>query len=581
MVTVFNYYHGEEGEVVHSNWIIGKRKLIYSIQLRGNPHRAFVLEHTGSDISIDPILKPGDKTVLVRLGQYSAIWVNKGAEFHPEVEQAIERARERKQYFLRYRNIVSYSRFLATLFVLRIAARTRIPVRLSEPVEKPSTLSITPITVFLSYRSTNVLLAQEFYNNLKRDAKVDVWIDQERQHQVPPEHEHAIASWLQNAIDSCQLFMVLLTEESVNSDWVRNEIIWATEKAQRDDSFHLIVLKLGQVKLPEVARLAQCVLDSESLSYYEMVEETYAAVYQRPGRREWLEEQRLRGWPGITREQTSNYRPPLTDCGRAISLDWIRTADTIHWTLEFEKDSGNERVKGSGQAEVVDLGIRPGDLVGVLEDPHNHRRIYMRSGDLSLSPDEVFQNYVRYLPYRSWDDAPRTLAARISNLLLFVCGLLIIGLTEYFVVSNAIRTASTMEPLPGLDARNSAIFLTILSTELGAYILIRALGQVVFYARPSEFADRSGKSALLYSAKALGSLGVALFLDPLLNFLIFVLLYGFTIGTILLLLEAALGYDMTLVLAYGATIGYGFYVLDEVFPFWDLIKETWPSRSKA
>lgn len=573
MVTVFDYYHGEEGEVVHRHWMIGKRRLIYSMQLRGNPHRAFVLEHTSSDIAIDPLLKPGDKTVFVRLGRYSAIWVKKGDEFHPEVEQAIERAREKHRRFFRYENIVSFSRFLATLYVLVIAARKRIPVRLREPVEKPPALPTTPVKVFLSYRRSNVLLAHEFYNKLKREAKVDVWIDQERQRTVLPEHELAIASWLQQAIDSCQVFMVLLTEESVTSSWVKNEIVWATEKAKRENGFHLIVLKLGQVEIPDFARKAQYVLDSKSLSYHEIVEELYAAVYQRRGRREWLEHQRARGWPGFQREERRFFNPPLTGCGKAISLDWTRTEDTINWTLEYEKDGRKERVTGSGQTQVVDLGIRPGDLIGFL---HSHRRTHMRSGDPGLTADDVFQNYTQQLPRRSWDEASRPLAARIGNLILFVCGLLIIGLIEYFYFRYLFRYFVTelaaSESPDSISARNFTIVATVIVVEFAAYMLIRGLNQVIFYARPSEFGNRSGKTAFWYSVQASVFLGTKAVLDSILNIVIFWIVYALTVGLIIILFQPVFG-DVMLAYRSCAVIGYCFCLLIEAVFLWDLIRE--------
>jgi len=536
--------------------------------------------HTRSDISIDPLLKPDDKAVFVRVGKYSAIWVKKGAEFHPQLQEAIERTRKWTWYFLRHRKIASYSRFLAMLYGLRIAARTHIPVTWREPVEKPSTLLSTPLTVFLSYRSKNVLLAHEFYNSLKQKGKVDVWMDLTRQHDDLPDHDQAIASWLQKAIDSCQVFVVLVTEESVTSDWVRNEIIWATEKAQKANNFHLILLKLGQVEVPDFARKAQYVLDSQSLSYPEIVEELYAAVHQRRGRCEWLEEQRRRGWPKAQREQKGHYQPPLTDCGRAISLDWIRSEDTIHWTLEYERDGRKTRDKGSGEVDVVDLDIRPGDPIGFVQERtsyrHRARRTYMRSADPSLRPDDVFWNYTQHLPRRSWDEAPRPIAAQVSNLLLAICGLLIIGLIEYFYLRYLIKDPSTSQPPAWIDGGNFIIISAVITMEFAAYMLIRGLYQVIFYARPSEFGDRAGKAALRYSVKALGYLGITLVFDSILNVFIFVFLYAFTVGAILLLLQTIFGHDMRLVYSYGAAIGYGFYVLDEMFPLWDIIKEDWP-----
>lgn len=576
METVSNYYHGEEGEVVDSNWICGKSRLIYWMQLRGNPHRAFVSMHTRSDISIDPLLRPGDKTVFVRLGQYSAIWVKKGDEFYPKLEQVIERSRESIRVLNKYRNIASYSRFLAMLYGLMVAARTRIPVRLREPVEKPSTLPTTPLTVFLSYSNKNVLLAHEFYNNLKQKAKVDVWLDLTRQRAESPEQDQDIASWLQRAIDSSQVFMVLLTKESVASEWVRNEIVWATEKAQREHNFHLILVKLGKAQIPDFARNAKYIFDSESLSYHEIVEELFAAVYQRRGRREWLEEQRKLGWPEAEREQKGYFHPPLTNSGRALSLDWIRKGETIHWTLEYEKDGRKTRIKGSGESEIVDLDIRPGDKIGFLQETKYFQSrigIYMRSGDPSLSPHDVFQSYIRQLPRRSWDEVPRPLAARISNLLLFSCGLLVIALTEYFYISYFVKDLSTIEPPSWIEARHFTIVATIINLEFAAYMLIRGLYQVIYYARPFEFGDRSGKTALRYSVKALSYLGITLIFDSILNIFIFVAFYVLTVGIIIQLFHTVFGGDPALAFSYGAAIGYGLYVVDEVFPLWDLIKE--------
>jgi len=127
------------------------------------------------------------------------------------------------------------------------------------------------------------------------------------------------------------------------------------------------------------------------LQFGEIAEELYAAVYQRVGRRAWVEEQHRRGWH--EREpRTPGYEHLMSDGGTAVALHWIEEGDSFRWVLEFEADGIEKRVAGRGPWQVVDVDICPGDSVGCIALGHLNP-LCMRSRDLNLSYGDVIVKY--------------------------------------------------------------------------------------------------------------------------------------------------------------------------------------------
>lgn len=94
------------------------------------------------------------------------------------------------------------------------------------------------------------MLARQIFEDLKYDAKVDVWFDLDQAGEAP-EHRRRIETWLREAVYKSRGFVLLWTSAAKESSWVRREISWASERASRDPNFHFIVLKLDNESVPE------------------------------------------------------------------------------------------------------------------------------------------------------------------------------------------------------------------------------------------------------------------------------------------------------------------------------------------
>lgn len=297
------YFHGEEGEVARLRWAAFGDMVIYRMELRGNPHRSFAQAY-GSDIAIDPILRPGDTARYVRLDKYCGVWVRPGDELGEGLETALSRQRKLLWYIRMYLNLGPLAIPWAMVW---LPLRTRVPVRLGWPGERPpSDAPATRISIFVSYSSREEERARRFCEELRKDARAEIWFAADRSEEAPQppkdeedeeneEHQRRLAQWLEQAIFGCQAFLLVLTEMSVHSEWVRREIRWAAEK-QRSGDFHLICLKLDAVAAPALES-EFTLIDCRGLSPGEIAEELYAAVYRRRGRREWLREQAALGRP--------------------------------------------------------------------------------------------------------------------------------------------------------------------------------------------------------------------------------------------------------------------------------------------
>jgi hypothetical protein len=412
------------------------------MSLRGDPHRRVAYDY-GSDIGIDPQIRSGQRAVYLRINAYAGIWVRPSHQFHPELEKAEKRVMEGREYMEAYQNLKANRR---RKWIEALENRTEIPVRIEKSGLNLTEEPVTPLSLFLSYSRRNVLMARNLFEKLGSEARANAWFDLAQPEEV--QHDEAwITKWLESAIDQSRVFVVLSTRQSAASEWVCREIEWALKKADRGE-LHFVVLKLDETEVPEAVKDTKYTIDCDGLSEGEIFEELYSAVYARPGRRQWLAQQKQRGWP--------NWEPPSrgydhlrTEAGNAISLSWTETGGKTIWSLEYEVEGEKRIVSGSGEKEVVDPNIQPGDKVAFFMFA-SKTPIWMRSEDLIHSPNEVFGAYLKKLRY-----PPRV---RVANAITAVLGLVLILLA---VTTHLLLTARIIRFVPYVLAyvRSQTTFL--------------------------------------------------------------------------------------------------------------------------
>src|SRR6266576_2603787 len=166
MAGIGQYFHGEEGLVTELFWSAWNDALYLSMFLEGNPYRTDTLDY-GSDIGIDPAIKPGCTAHYVRLDSTCGLWVEKGHELSPAVDEALRRCHEnREKYIQRHRySLKTFGR----PWLEQLAKESGIPVTI-QGVDRgrpqPTPTRRPPSSMFLSYSHQDVLLAREFFNSL-------------------------------------------------------------------------------------------------------------------------------------------------------------------------------------------------------------------------------------------------------------------------------------------------------------------------------------------------------------------------------------------------------------------------------
>jgi hypothetical protein len=392
MSGIADYFHGEVGEATRLFWFADETRLFFDMDLRGDPHRLRTTDY-GSDIGIDPQIMPGAEVVYARLDQTCGLWVERGNEFTPRLEQALARCKQHRTRFIHaYRSLPKSGNTLPSSWLDQLARDTNLEVFTrgtfangSFPTsERPA----TPVSVFLSYKHQDVLLAREFYDCLKDDAKADVWFDLAQQGKAPTPGDE-VETWLKQAVYSSQLFLILLTRAALQSDWVMKEFMWAAERASTEKDFHPILLNLENLTPPAAASMS--VLDCAYLSLGEILEEAYALMYQRKGRREWLADQLSRGWDEPLRKPY-DFEYGRTAAGEAVALNWFWQGKELHWILTYVTDGREQRVEGHGGDQIVDLGIKSGERIAFYVF-NELFPVWMRSDDLSVTPRDVIRNY--------------------------------------------------------------------------------------------------------------------------------------------------------------------------------------------
>jgi len=389
---IINYYHGESGTVVDRGYAPDEEPRTYVLCLQGDPHRELAYDY-GSDIAIDPLLQVGEMAVFVRTDTYGGIWVREQDQLYPELEQAVGRAIGE-----RYRDHTEP----------RVTDETARKMGTGR-VQRPA----TEASFFLSFGSENVLVARQIFEDLRDDAKVDVWFDLNQQGEAP-EHRRQAERWLREAVYASRGFILLWTKAAKESTWVRREIEWATEKAAHDRDFHFVVLKLDEELVPADLIDPQYVVDCHDIDPINGVnEELFAAVTRRQGRVAWAEENRRRGFEIEQDYTASGYEPFGSDSGVAIALQHWEEGGELRWWLDYEKDDGLHRVHGRGDEWAVDLGIRVEDYVAFFVCRRSlwggrympGTPVWMRSQDLGIRPEDVVAAYKQKAKAATNDDA--------------------------------------------------------------------------------------------------------------------------------------------------------------------------------
>lgn len=392
MAGITNYYHGEFGFVADCGYDPSEKEPVYVLYLEDDPHREFTFAY-GSDIHIDPFLETEDKAKYIRVDRYGGIWVRERDQYYPELQRAIDRViEEQRGWHLDQREWYPTKRYISEDTRRRIEDQPKIE-------GKPSEVPTTEASFFLSFSSKNVMLARQVFESLKQDAKLEVWFDLDQEGESP-EHTKRIERWLQEAVYNSRGFVLLWTNAAKESQWVRKEIRWASEKASRDPDFHFIVLQLDDEAIPIELIDTRYLVDCHDLwPWHGVKEELFAAVAQRQGRDAWVQEHRRRG---IEPEGEENivlygaklgYEPFRSDSGIAISLQHWKEDGEFCWRLDYEKNRRLHKVFGRGMEQVIDLGIRTEDDVGFFI--YNGLPLWMRSRDLHIKPNDVLVNYMQ------------------------------------------------------------------------------------------------------------------------------------------------------------------------------------------
>lgn len=579
MAGITQYFHGEGGRATALEWVAGKEQLHYVMRLEGDRHRESANDY-GSDIGIDPRIKPGDRVEYLRLTDYDGIWVREGDALPPFLNEAEARVIKNRERMEAYSDLAMEPGFEAEPWLDALAEETGIPARLSRPdgpprESAPARPAAPPTSVFLSYSRKNALPARRFFEVLlEAEERSRVWMDLAQPGETP-DHAGDISRWLKGAIDKTQVFVVLLTRDSASSEWVRREIEWAREKAEREDGFHLVALKLDDSPTPETLRGTVHVVDGTGMSDGEFFEELYAAVYRRRGRREWLGEQgRREARPAEARRNwAKRWR---SDYGEAVALRWEKKDGDIRWALDYRKDGKLHRTEGGGENQVMDLGIRPGDKVGYFvfsysTDPFTS--VWMRSEDLRLLPNTVVRDYERARR------AP-TPAVRAGRLLLIFCGLLASGLVGGLYAYLLRNYGMVKEPPPEVSARLLEGVKTLLEVLLAASAIVGGAYQLADAARAVQFENRPGAKALDYIVRAWAVVLVGSVAHPFV-FCFAALLYAFVFSIVFGILQAVTGENYAAVYLCGVPVVYGALVLYSLRRLWVLLRVRKPRRRES
>lgn len=394
MAGIFNYYHGEEGTIRALTAQRDGRDLKRCLELDDNPHRTVAFDY-GSDIIIDPTLVSGDRARFARLTQYDGVWVRESEFELPLVVQAANRAVKARGEYL---GPNGFKGRFPDISADEAADSEEITFDEKRYSERPS----TDATFFLSYSSTDVLIARSVVRDLQYDTNVDVWFDLAQGGAGEDWPQERAERWLREAVFNSKGLILLLSDDAAGSLWVQKELRWACEHSQVEENFRFVVIKLADVRTPEQLPANTVVIDGNGLwAINGMMEELMAAVFNREGRVSWAK--RNPGIDGISyhSEKLMSYSDFESHSGIAVRLDKSLSNGSAFWCLEYEADDRIIRIEDVDKDGIVDPDIKCGDLIGFFIFNRNElgyrfwpgHRVWMRSDDINVHPEDVMTRY--------------------------------------------------------------------------------------------------------------------------------------------------------------------------------------------
>jgi hypothetical protein len=404
MSGIINYFHGETGVVADRWWQLLNTKVALCVELAENPHRVVARDYNG-DISIDPLIVNGNDVVYLRLDDTCGMWVRECDQYGRGWDAALARVLENRRKWMERWN--EHDADAAVALAKELFEETGDPIRIvigePEPLgERPS----TDVGFFLSYSSRDALLARQIYEDLRTDGKASVWFDMAQPADSGRQHEEAIREWLKISVELCKGFILLLTRTALESTWVQQEIGFARELQRHHPDFRILALKVNDVPIPDSVQAAVKVIDCNGIWWSNgLNEELFAALYNREGRRAWLDKSGSRASAG----SVLTYADFATDSGEITRFSWQATPGVpsssfkkeISWSLQYRRSDGAVlTVDGRGKDQPVDLDMTVGCRAAFLVvrrrfGSHLYPGVplWMRSKDLSLTSDSVLNRY--------------------------------------------------------------------------------------------------------------------------------------------------------------------------------------------
>jgi hypothetical protein len=418
MSGIINYFHGEAATVADRCWSVSGQSLALQIELTGDPHRSWAWDY-GGDIGIDPDIVPGDGVVYLRLEDTTGLWIRSGAQSAADLGEAIRRILENRRYIAKWQDAKSaedYAEVAREVYEasgdpLRVISTAHGDAPLSvlsagwailAVVEGLSERPAASASFFLSHAAEDTLLARRVFEDMRSDANASVWFDLARPAEEIPKDDATIAAWLRKSIHAVNGLVVLWTEHAAYSEWVKRELLWASELRRHHADFHVILLKLRDVEIPGDIRTDCLVIDCNDIWWSNgLNEELYAAIFRRQTRREWLAE--LPPGAPVSKGTTIGYNDFASDSGTAVRFEWKASRRDIQWKLEYRRRDGRHaHAAGRGKSQPVDLEIKPGSRIGFFKVRWRHGShvlhgpdLWMRSGDLMITSDSVLDDYFR------------------------------------------------------------------------------------------------------------------------------------------------------------------------------------------
>lgn len=279
MSGISGYFHGEPGLVTADRWIFTDH-LWRVLELSNNPYRRCAFDYD-SDIRLDPAIKPGDSIRYVHLDMYCGFWARSGEEHYPELARGLERRAALSQVFHEAWQGIEAARTALARFGIGVQMGDTEGISTSK-VPVPDT------TLFISCGQRDTLTARSVERYLKHDRYVKVWFDPRRPGEAP-DHQDGIETWLAQAVEATRGFVVLLTAESLASQWVKLEVAAAARRAAVDPGFKVILLKMDETPVPEELTSLGTLVDSHDPL---LGEEILAALHGYEGHKAWMEANR-------------------------------------------------------------------------------------------------------------------------------------------------------------------------------------------------------------------------------------------------------------------------------------------------